>query len=262
MDRATEHEPGGEMLRPAPATEPPPAPPKRRHTVRTVLITVIATIVVLAAIGFLMETRSGEVFAEDFESGPVAFSTDSDRRVDLSVEDGAYRIEIKDASGPQLTRHVFTHSYDGLSFEATVVHPDVVRGEAFASIGCWTGESAYLFVAAPNGRVGLVETISESRGERRGLTDLISVEGMRPAGQPNRLRIECVGGRDGGPTTVSGYVNDEPAVSIEIDDGYDSFDAIGFFIAASTDGATFTADDVVVRAERPDPGLSPVPDLP
>jgi hypothetical protein len=143
-----------------------------------------------------------------------------------------------------------------------VVHPDGVGNEAFASIGCWTGESAYLFVAAPNGDVGIVETISESRGERRELTDLIPVDGMRSAGQVNRLRIECVGGRDGGSTTVSGYVNDEPVVSVEIDDGYDSFDAIGFFMAASTDGATFTVDDVVVTAERPEPGLSPVPDLP
>ena len=257
MDRPTE--PMSEIQPAAPTADLPPAPPRRRRTLRTVLTTVIATVVVLAAIGFLMEARSGEVFAEDFESEPVGFSTDSDRRVDLRVEEGAYRIEIKDASGPQLMRHVFTHSYDGLSFEASVVHPDDVRNEAFASIGCWTGESAYLFVAAPNGDVGLLETISESRGERRELTDLIPVDGMRPPGQPNRLRIECVGGRDGGPTTVSGYVNDEPVMSIEIDDGYDSFDAIGFFMATSTPGATFTVDDVVVRAERPEPGLSPVP---
>lgn len=262
MDRATEHEPIAEMLPPSPVIEVPPEAPRPRHTVRTVLLTVIATIVVLAAIGFLMEARSGELFAEDFESEPVGFSTDSDRRVDLSVEDGVYRIEIKDASSPQLMRHIFTRSYDGLSSEATVVLPDVVRDEAFASIGCWTGESAYLFVAAPDGQVGILETISESRGERRELTDLISVEGMRPAGRPNRLRIECVGGRDGGPTTVSGYVNGRPVVSIEIEDGYDSFDAIGFFMAASTDSATFTVDDVVVTAERPEPGLSPVPGLP
>ena len=52
------------------------------------------------------------------------------------------------------------------------------------------------------------------------------------------------------------------AESVEIEDGYDSFDAIGFFVAASTDGATFTADDVLVTAARPEPGSSPIPDLP
>ena len=260
MDRTTE--PMSEIQPAAPTGDLPPAPPRRRRTLRTVLITVGVTLAVLTAIGFVAAPTGGELFAEDFDDEPIEFSTDSDRTVDLRVEDGAYRIELKDARAPQLARHVFTHSYDGLSFEATVTHPDDVATEAAASIGCWAGESAYLFVTLPDGRAGLVETISESRGERRELTDLIDVDGARAAGRPNRLRIECVGGRDGGPTTVSGYVNDEPVVSIEIDDGYDSFDAIGFFMATSTDGTTFTVDDVVVRAERPEPGLSPVPDLP
>jgi hypothetical protein len=85
---------------------------------------------------------------------------------------------------------------------------------------------------------------------------------MHPAGEPNRLRIDCVGGRDGGSTVVSAYVNGTPVVSVEIDDGYDSFSAIGFFMAAHEDGATFSADDVIVTATRHAPGMSPVPDLP
>jgi hypothetical protein len=262
MDRTTDHEPIVEGLPPPPSAEPPTIRPRRRHTLRTVLITIATTFVVLAVIGFLTEPRSGQLFMEDFEDPPIGFSTDQDRTVDLRVEGGMYRIEVKDPRVPTLARHVFSQSYDGLSFEATVVHPEDTEDDAWASVGCWAGDSAYLVVTLPSGEVGLLETISEARGERRELTDLIPVEAMRPAGEPNRLRIDCVGGRDGRATIVSAYVNGTPVASVEIDDGYDSFGAIGFFMAANEAGATFSADDVVVTATRPEPGMSPVPDLP
>ena len=234
-----------------------PEPTKRRRPIVVgVLIGTIATFAVLAVIGYLTISTESEIpFEEDFSSDEPKFTTDSDRLVDFSVADGAYRILIKDATAPQLARHIFAHTYDGLRFESTVTMPGS-RNVLF-SVGCWTGDSAYLFALLGNGEVGLLETVSESRGERRPLTDSLANEAVRPAGEPNRLRIDCVGGgRD--PTIISGWINGEPVISVAVSDGYDSFSSVGFFIASETDGAEFVVDDVFANAERPSPARSPV----
>jgi hypothetical protein len=256
-------DPGPAEARPAVVPELPPPPRRRTHTLRTVILTVVGVLTALTVIGVLAETGrhspGDTLFTEDFQSGETGFSTDSDRFVDLDVVNGRYEVTIKDATNPQIMRHVFDHTYDGLSFEATVVQPADVGNEVWASVGCWTGESSYVFVTTPDGYAGLLETISESRGERVELTEqMIRVEAARPAGEPNRLRIDCVGGKDGGATIVSGYVNGQAVVSVSIPDGYDSFDAIGFFVAATQDGATISIDDVRVTAGRPQPGMSPI----
>jgi hypothetical protein len=246
-------------MRPAPGSSE--ASPPRGHTLRTVVITVVAVLAGLTVIGALAETQRpkpsedetvGPILVEDFESDELAFTTDTDRFVDQSVVNGRYRIEIKDASNPQVARHVFTHSYPGFSFEATVVHPDV-GDRALAALGCWTGDSAYLFVMLPNGDVGLLETISEARGQREEISDLMHPEDVRPPGEPNRMRIDCIGDGEGGATVVTGYVNGTPVVSESIPLGYDSFETVGFFLSSSQHGVTFTIDDVRVRPA----GLAP-----
>jgi hypothetical protein len=238
-------------------TPPPPAPP-RRHTLRTVLITVAGTIVALAVIGILFGPRmSGELLAEDFESEPVEFSVESDPISDLRVQDGAYVFEVKEANTPMVTRHVFPQAHKGLTFEATAVHPTDVGEQAAAALGCWAGSAAYLFVTSPHGEAAVIGTRGES-GEIGELTEMIPIDDAGPAGEPNELRLECVGGEGQEPTIVSGYVNGDPVVSVSIPNGYDSFDAIGFWVMAGAP-TTFTFDDVLVTAERAEPGLSPIP---
>ena len=239
---------------------PPPPPPRRGRRVWLVLTIVASVIVGLTVIGAISDAGSpegGEIFAEDFESDRIGFSTDSDRTIDLSVEDGVYRIEVKETEAPSLMRHVFAHTYDGVSIEATIVHPQGVEQPAIAAIGCWAGLSAYMFGTSPTGDAYLIETISEATGERRDLLEPLVVEHARPAGQPNRLRLDCVGGgRE--PTIVSAYVNDEPIASVSVVEGLDSFNAAGFFVASRRGGVVFRADDFTVAAARPGPGTSPV----
>jgi hypothetical protein len=128
------------------------------------------------------------------------------------------------------------------------------------SVGCWSGDSAYLFVLLGDGTVGLLETVSESTGDRRPLTDAIATDSIRPPGEPNRLRIDCVGGGVE-PTIVSGWVNGQPVASVAVPDGYDSFVAVGFFMGSETSGTEFVVDDVIAAAERPSPATSPVPPM-
>jgi hypothetical protein len=237
-----------------------PAPPPKRRSWLKVIGIVALVITGLAVVGLLIGPEvapNGPLFEEDFAQAPYSLSTDSDRFVELTVVDQRYRATIKDGSPPQLVRHVFTHSHGSLSFEASVTYP-ADTGAAFASVGCWGGESAYVLLMTSESEVGLLETIRESTGERQPLTDLIAQEAARP-GRPNRLRIECVGGGTG-PTVVSGYLNGEPVLSVAVPDGYDSFDAVGFFLAAEQ-GGSFWIDDLIARDERPRPAMSPVPPI-
>jgi hypothetical protein len=233
----------------------------KKHRLRWWLGPTALALVVLGAIDALApgqdDLPDDVLFTEDFEGESIRFPTDNDRFVDMRVVEGAYRVEITDGTNPQLVRHVFSHTYDSLSFRATIVRPADADGEVFASVGCWASDSAYLLVMGSDGDVGLVETVSEQTGERRPLTDLTPSDATHPAGEPDRLRIDCVGGGQD-PTVVSGYVNGEPVLSVEIADGYDSFSAVGFFMV-SANGGTFTIDDATATSERPEPGMSPVP---
>ena len=177
---------------------PPPPPPRRRGRTLLRLFGIVALVAFgLGLVGAIVEegSRSGDiVFSEDFESEDIGFSTDSDRTIDLRASDGVYRIEVREPNAPSFMRHVFTHTYDGLSIEATIVHPDDVGRDAIAAIGCWAGRSSYMLGTSPMGDVVLIETIDESTGERRDLTETFVVSDARPAGQPNRLRLDGVGG--------------------------------------------------------------------
>ncbi len=209
--------------------------------------------VVLGVIGYLSLGESKFLLEEHFSSAHPAFTTDSDRFVDFSVADGAYHILIKDGSSPQTARHIFHYTRHGLRIESTVTMP---RQSSFFSVGCWNGDGAYLLVLLDTGEVGLFENVTPS--ERRALTDPIRTDAVRPPGEPNRLRIDCVGGSRK-PTIVSSWVNGKPVFSVAVSDGVDSFDAVGFLVAAEADGTEFVVDDVLVVAERPPPAKSPVP---
>ena len=198
---------------------------------------------------------------EDFSTARPRFSTDSDPLVDLSVVDGTSRIRIMDASSPQTIRSFFDRSRGGVRFEATLNQLVGPEQEAVSSVGCWNGDTAYLLVITPTGEAGLVETVSDRRGERRPLTDLLPVDSARPPGEPNRLRIDCVGGGRQA-TVVSGWVNGEPVASVAVADGYDSFSAVGFWVATNAPGTEFSVDDVLAVADRPDPPMPPVPPIP
>jgi hypothetical protein len=244
---------------------PPPAPPEPRKKRGRPLLTGIAvgavvTFAVLAVVGYLTSSTESDdqLLVEDFSSDEPEFTTDSDPFVDFSVENDAYHILIKDASVDQFARHIFDISHDGLKFEATVRMPRVRN--SFFSVGCWSGEHAYVLMLFGSGNAWVVETARGSTGriEPYPLTDGVRTDTVDQAGEPIRLRIDCVGGGSE-PTVVSGWINGEPIASVAVPEGFDSFDAVGFYLSTDTDGAEFVVDDVIASAERPEPAKSPVP---
>jgi len=244
------------------ALPPPPSARGRRRVLLALAITA-AVVAAMIPIGLVVrdDIRNEDVLlSEDFESGEPEFSTDSDRLVDLSVVDGVYRVTFRDARSPQLVRHIFTRSHDGLSLRATVVHPADATDDVLSAAGCWAGDSGYLFALSSDGEAGIIEVVSESTGERVDLAGPIAADAARPPGEPNRLRIDCVGGGKD-PTVISGYVNGDPIVSVAVPVGYDSFNAVGFFLVSAKDGSVITIDDVIASAERPAPGMSPIPPI-
>ena len=201
-----------------------------------------------------------ELLNEDFNSDSIAFSTDSDRFVDLSVEDGMYRILIKDPQVPQIVRSVFPFSKGALRIDTTATHSTDGEGLSLFGVGCWNGDSAYLLVVIDDTGLSLLETVSESTGDRRPLTDPISTTALRPVGQPNDLRLDCVGGgRE--PTGITGWVNGEAAVSVAIPEGLDSFNAVGFWVASTLSGDVFNIDEIRAVTDSPAPPIDPVPPL-
>jgi len=210
----------------------------------------------LSVVGFLIGVEDSTLLDEDFSSEVPVFSTDSDRFVDLVVEDGEYLVRIKDASVPQTIRHLFVRTYDGVRFEATIA-PAADDSAALSSVSCWAGDSGYIFYLNSAGAAGLVEVVSESIGSRRPLSDLIETDTADPgAGAgPNRLRIDCVGGGTD-PTVVTGWLNGQAVVSVAVSGGYDSFNGVGFWLASSQP-TQFSIDDVIAVSERPDPVVEP-----
>lgn len=240
---------------------PSPEPSKKRRgsLVIGIVAGVIGTFLILGIIGYLaLPTESGTALDEDFSSDEPEFTTDDDPMVKFSVAGGAYHILLKQGGAPQIARHIFDHTHGGLRFESTVTMPD--QENTLFSVGCWAGDHAYLLVLLGDGEVGLIETVSESEGKRRPLTNGTRTEAVRPPGEPNRLRIDCVGGGDE-PTIVSGWVNGKPVLSVTVADGYDSFNAVGFWVGADTGGVEFVVDDVLAVDERPEPAVSPVPPI-
>ena len=74
---------------------------------------------------------SGDVlFEETFDTGSEHFVTESDRFVDLFVEDGEYRIHLKEESTPQVVRSFADFAIDGFRFEATMKLLEDPSGQA------------------------------------------------------------------------------------------------------------------------------------
>jgi hypothetical protein len=217
----------------------------------------VTVLVALVAVVFLSwSNQEGVILDEDFASGSPGFSTESDQFVDLTIVDDAYRVELKDVSAPQLMRHIFDDRYDGLRFESTVTQV-AGSGDSFFSLGCWDGANGYTMGITPNGLVALVEISEATEGKIRDLTRLIRVEALDPPGHSVRLRIDCLGGGDQ-PSVISGYVDGQPVVSVAVTEGFDSFDAVGFWVLALQPGTAFAIDDAKAWADRPGPGMSPV----
>lgn len=110
----------------------------------------------------------------------------------------------------------------------------------------------------PDGSAAVVVGTLGETGELGDLTEMIPIENARPAGEPNELRLECVGGEGREPTLVSGYVNGDrsSASRSRTATTRSTRSGSGWLPGSPT---TFTFDDVLVTAEGAVPGAQPDP---
>lgn len=191
-----------------------------------------------------------------FEAGEEpAFIVETDEFVSLLIEDGHYRIRIHDGGPPQTIRSVNSFTSGATRFEATVTQTES-GSEAILGIGCWNGDQAYVLAVNPLGEAGLIEFRSTRTTDARVLAAPQAHPALRPVGEPNHLRIDCLGGGTE-PTVVVGSVNEQTIVSVALPLGVDQFNAFGFWVVA--DGPFEVAvDDYRWAAERREPAIDPV----
>lgn len=233
------------------------------------MLTALALVVATIGLGALISRRghdggastlpNGTVIVDERFDDPsnVAFSTDVDEQVALSVTGGAYRIEIKDPTHPQLMRHVESSPFGAARFEATVTLAPSSNGVSALGLGCWTDDHAYMLMALTTGDVGIAERTESADQKMRQLSGNARPSSFRP-GESNRLRFDCLGATATTPALLSAYVNSEPVLSVKIEDGITSFDRVGFMAFASQAGSVFTVDNAYAVVERPDPPFEPV----
>jgi hypothetical protein len=233
--------------------------------VLSALVLVVATIGLGALIsqrgrdGGAASLPNGTVIVDEHfdDASNVTFSTDVDEQVALSVTGGAYRIEIKDPTYPQLMRHVESSPFGAARFEATVTLAPSSNGVSGLGLGCWTDDHAYVLIALTTGDIGIAERTESADQKMRQLSGNARPSSFRP-GESNRLRFDCLGATATTPALLFAYVNSEPILSVKIEDGITSFDRVGFMAFASRAGSVFTVDNAYAVVERPAPPFEPV----
>ena len=224
---------------------------------RVLLIGPLATgLLILSIVTGCGGLPDGVLIDEDFsDADDLPFLLENDRFIDMAVDGGEYLVTINDPNAPHVIRNIFDRSSGSLAFETTLETTFDPDDRLLTSIGCWNADAGYVFVVLPSGEAGLLEVVSEKTGERIPLSELVSVEGFE-SGEPTRLELDCVGGGTE-PTTISAWINDTPILSVSVNDGMDSFNAIGFWLGA--EGTTFHIDHVLVKEGPVDVPLDAVP---
>jgi hypothetical protein len=191
-----------------------------------------------------VELRAGEVlFQDDFSDPTSGWASDVIEEGEFGYAEGAYRILTKPA-GAQV------HSARGgervqalrLEVDATQV---AGRGRDFVGVRCYThfDDAGYELGIAPAEQgygIGAFEgdefRLLESSGE--------AVDVIRPVGEENQLRVECVSS-PGGQSVLTLAANGEVLVRAEDATERPGFDGFGLFVGTTEGGAEALFDDFV-----------------
>jgi hypothetical protein len=83
---------------------------------------------------------------------------------------------------------------------------------------------------------------------------LFSLEGepaIKPLGEDNRIRADCIGARGRTPARLLLYANGKLIVRPTVPHGFRRFDGIGLYNYSDSGGTTALFDDLVVRELKP-----------
>jgi uncharacterized RDD family membrane protein YckC len=193
-----------------------------------------------------LAVREGEIFFQDDFSDPTSgWGTGVIEEGEVGYVEGADRIFAK------AERQVFgdlevSPRVQGLrlEFEATQLagtSGDLVGARCYTDVGSDAGYIVGIAPAEQGYRVAAFRgddyRLLESSGER--------VEAVRPQGEENQLRVECVASPDA-PIVLTLGVNGEALVRAEDEETTRGFDGFGFFVDTTEGGAEALFDDLVV----------------
>jgi uncharacterized RDD family membrane protein YckC len=193
-----------------------------------------------------LAVREAEIlFQDDFSDPSSGWDTGVLTEGEFGYAEGSYRIFAKQA-GRQLRSDIAGPRVEALrlEFEATQLagaSGDLVGARCYTDVEASVG---YLLGIAPVQRGYAISafrrsdyTLLESSGEE--------VDSIRPLGEENQLRLDCVASPDG-PTVLTLAVNGQALVRAEDEKGRRGFDAFGFFVDTTEGGADAHFDDLVV----------------
>jgi hypothetical protein len=160
--------------------------------------------------------------------------------------DGAYRIFAKDERLQLWSEIVLepTRKAVRLEVEATQLtgaSGDLVGARCYTDVdsnvgyivGVAPADRGYALAAFHGGDYRLLESSGEA------------VDAVRPLGEENQLRVECVTSPDG-PTVLTLAVNGQALVRAEDEFGGREFDGVGLFVDTTAGGAEALFDDIVL----------------
>lgn len=191
------------------------------------------------------ELREGAVLLQDSFSDPTSgWDSDVFEEAEIGYTDGAYRILVKDEDLQFWGNSGLDLSLDALRLEVEATQLAGASGDLIGArcytdvdsdvgylVGIATAERGYLLAAFRRGDYRLLES-----GE---------LDVVRPLGEENQLRAECVAS-PGGPTVLTLVVNGQALVRAEDNFGGHEFDGVGLFVDTTAGGAEALFDDVVV----------------
>jgi len=190
-------------------------------------------------------TADDELLRDDFE-GEKSFSTDVDAHVSLRYANGGYEILIKDPDFPQEARSFFNEpAQPAVSFSAAARIVEGPEEDMVIGLGCYpSAEYGYVLAVSPTGQYVVFQSFRDRLPEfmTEGQADP-----LRDRGETNRISITCRGGGTE-PTILQLSVNGDEVVRHEDPDGYDSFVAVGFYVATAQAGTLVRFDEAL--AER------------
>jgi hypothetical protein len=192
------------------------------------------------------ELREGRIVVQDTFSDPTSgWDSDVFEEAEIGYTDGAYRILVKDEDLQFWGNSGFDLRLDALRLEVEATQLAGASGDLIGArcytdvdsdvgylVGIATAERGYLLAAFRRGDYRLLES-----GE--------AVDAVRPLGEENQLRAECVASPDG-PTVLTLAVNGQALVRAEDHFGGHEFDGIGLFVDTTAGGAEALFDDVVL----------------
>jgi hypothetical protein len=195
----------------------------------------------------LLAFTEGAILLQDSFSDPTSgWEADVFEEGETDYIDGAYRIFAKDERLQLWSEIVLepTRKAVRLEVEATQLtgaSGDLVGARCYTDVdsnvgyivGVAPADRGYALAAFHGGDYRLLESSGEA------------VDAVRPLGEENQLRVECVTSPDG-PTVLTLAVNGQALVRAEDEFGGREFDGVGLFVDTTAGGAEALFDDIVL----------------